>query len=213
MRNQPSALRLKLSGYKRRYLQWRVVELQKRHQDYAFIHIPKCGGTSLIRAVGQLVKLHDTAQERRNKLGAARWNDLYTFSVTRHPYDRTVSFYGFTRETHYAKQRIGTMDLNEWIQSTLGDGQMSNLVGNRQLAPCKKWVSDEAGKIIVSDIFKLEEIDKDWKVIQNKTGCKGTLSRMNTSKSGLSRSDLDAKSRTIIQDHFVEDFEAFGYEI
>ena len=96
-------LRLKLSSYKCQWLQSRVVADQRRKVDFAFIHIPKCGGTSITRAIGQRIKLHDTARERRDKLGINRWNEIYTFSIVRHPYERTLSFYTFTKKTMYAQ--------------------------------------------------------------------------------------------------------------
>lgn len=212
MKKTPSPLRLKLSGYKRRYLQWRVIALQKTRQDYAFIHIPKCGGTSLISAIGQKTKLHDTAKERQDKLGVTRWNEIYTFSITRHPYERAIFMYGFSKKTHYAVDRVGELDLNDWILATLRDKWKDRIFASRRLAPSKTWVSDKEGKIIVNDTFKLEEIDLAWPIIQQRTGCQGHLARLNASNSGLGRGDLTPSAKRAIQDHFASDFETFGYE-
>lgn len=211
MVNLTSTLRSKLSRYKREYLQSRVVADQRRRIDFAFIHIPKCGGTSVTQAMGQRIKLHDTARERRDKLGHDRWNAIYRFSFVRHPYERAVSFYSFHQKTAHGKSRVGDFDLNDWVRAALRDHTLSSTVWASRLAPCHTWLSDEKGQIIVDDVFKLEEIDQAWVTIGPKIGSSALLPHSNASRGGLTRDAFDATSRSILQDHFRTDFEAFGY--
>lgn len=63
---------------------------QRFFSSFIFVHINKCGGTSIQRALGIPVKDHDTALERKRKIGR-RWDSLYKFSVIRHPYYRVES--------------------------------------------------------------------------------------------------------------------------
>lgn len=115
------SLRFVLSRLKRQHLQRQIVAAQRDRVNQVFIHIPKCGGTSLTQALGQRIKLHDTAVERYNKLGAARWEDVYSFSVVRHPFDRTVSFYTFHSQTAHGAGRLGGLSLNDWVRAVLRD--------------------------------------------------------------------------------------------
>ena len=211
MNKKPSAFRLKLSGFKRRYLQQKVVEDQRKKLNYAFIHIPKCGGTSLTRALNQRIKVHDTALERQKKLGGTRWREIYTFSVVRHPYDRTVSYYNFILKTHFAEQRVQGLDLNDWVKAALQDQSVANNVITKELTPCKAWVSNEIGEVIVDDIFHLEDIDTYWATIKEKSGVTGSLPRVNSSNGRLSRDDLNGESISILQEYFSADFKEFGY--
>lgn len=212
MASKISALRLTLSKYKRRYLQSRVVADQRRKVDFAFIHVPKCGGTSITRAIGQRIKLHDTALERRDKLGIDRWNAIYTFSVVRHPYERALSFYFFSRNTMYAQSRVGALSLNDWVRAALRDRLISATVADHQLAPCKAWLADETGSILVEDIHKLETLDDTWPRIMRRTSAQ-TLPHVNKSHGGeRGRDAFDLTSLNILQDHFRDDFDAFGYD-
>ena len=62
------AIRLKLSGYKLRLLQSPVIAEQRRNVNFAFIHISKCGGTSVTNSIGERIKPHVSARERLDKL-------------------------------------------------------------------------------------------------------------------------------------------------
>ena len=70
------------------------IEQQRETGTYAFIHINKCGGTSVEAALG-IPKVHDTAQERREKLGVEAWDRLKNFSGVRDPYARVASLYRY----------------------------------------------------------------------------------------------------------------------
>ncbi|MDJ1009697.1 MAG: sulfotransferase family 2 domain-containing protein [Paracoccaceae bacterium] len=151
------SFRLRLSRIKRRWLQARVIAEQRHYKDFAFIHIPKCGGTSLTEALGQAIKLHDTARERRAKLGAERWDAMYTFSLVRHPYERTISYYSFHQRTSYRAKRVGELSLNDWVREALhSDGRLRRITASR-LRPCWDYLVDQHDRIIVDDVFRLED--------------------------------------------------------
>ncbi|MEL7141277.1 MAG: sulfotransferase family 2 domain-containing protein [Cyanobacteria bacterium J06643_4] len=97
-----------------------------RDKQTIFVHLHKCGGTSIELALDQAMAWddvllgssrygkqiqsvyqnrfglykHSSASEIKAVVGDDVWNDCFTFSVVRHPIDRIVSFYAYLK-TYY----------------------------------------------------------------------------------------------------------------
>lgn len=204
--------------YRFRYIEYLI--RQRLSGRFVFIHINKCGGTSVETALGIPIKIHDTARMRRLKLGRRRWDEAFTFALVRHPYSRLTSFHKYrTRYNQTGLRDERPLDLNTWIRRTLVDRDPAYYRPARMFAPCFDWVSDESGRIIVDYVARIETIDAEWQVIQERTGLAVPLPVRNVSagvdqpygaQSG--REGLDLESRRIIQDRFRKDFEEFDYE-
>lgn len=102
-------------------------------KKFVFVHLHKCGGTSIERALDQemqwndvvlgstkygekLQKVyekkfgiykHSSAADIKNLMGEELWDDYFTFSIVRHPIDRMVSFYEYLK-TYYLGGYRGT---------------------------------------------------------------------------------------------------------
>lgn len=196
--------------YRVRYVDYLL--RQRLAGQYVFIHINKCGGTSVEAALQIPVKIHDTARLRRLKLGRRRWDAAYSFALIRHPYARVVSHYKYRVRTNQTGLGARPIELNAWVRAALGDKDPAYYDQPRMFAPCFDWVSDEGGRIIVEHVAKLEAIDVEWPVIQARVGSTAPLPLRNVTRSGPGREALDDGARRLIQVHFVKDFEAFGYE-
>ncbi len=71
--------------------------------DIIFVHIPRCGGTSIRSALAApehfktaiptAAKSHDTAAQAREIIGQDAWDRAWTFTVVRNPWDRLISLY------------------------------------------------------------------------------------------------------------------------
>ena len=199
-------------GFRERQRCWRYLLEQRLAGRYVFIHINKCGGTSVEAALG-IPKLHDTARLRRLKIGRRRWEKAFTFALVRHPYSRLISFYKYrARYNQTGLRDERPLDLNAWIRATLADRDPAYYDQPRMFAPCFDWVSDRNGRVIVDYIAKLETIEEQWPVIQERIGEPGALPVRNVSGNRSDREILDGEARRIIQESFRKDFEAFGYE-
>lgn len=95
-------------------------------KKFVFVHLHKCGGTSIERALEQEmhwndiilgsskygekvqkvyeskfgIYKHSSAAEIKNLIGDVLWEEYFTFSMVRHPIDRMVSFYEYLK-TYY----------------------------------------------------------------------------------------------------------------
>lgn len=203
-----------MNGFAHRLRCWRYLLEQRRSARYVFIHINKCGGTSVEAALG-IPKLHDTALARRRKIGSRRWDQAFTFAIVRHPYDRVVSLYHYRIRTGQTGLDTDGIGLNEWVRRAFEEKDSVYYDKPLMFAPCFTWVSDPGGNTLVDCIAKLETIEADWPVIQEGTGARVSLPKRNSARGArtAARDALDAPARQILQAHFRRDFETFGYDI
>ena len=180
---------------------------------YVFIHINKCGGTSVESALGIPVKIHDTARLRRLKLGRRRWEAAFTFALVRHPYSRMISFHKYRSRYNQTGLRDDPVELNDWIRAVFRDRDPRYHDNPKMFASCFDWLSD-GEEVIVEYVARLEEIDAHWPVIQARTGRTVSLPRRNFSRSEEADPGqlLAPDARQLLATHFRKDFETFGYE-
>lgn len=191
----------------------RAIRLRRTfYGQFSFIHINKCGGTS-IEAAFNLPKIHDTAQQRRDKIGAARWDRTPSFALVRNPYEKVSSHYRYRVKTNQTRLGSGNMGLNEWICRTYGEKDPEFYDNPLMFSPCIDWLTNEAGEIIVDLVIRLEEIDISWHQIEMLIDKQAVLSKANATsrKQGTTEDSLDSESIAVINNHFQKDFEAFGY--
>lgn len=179
---------------------------------YVFIHINKCGGTSVEAALDIPVKIHDSARIRRTKLGQRRWDKAFTFALVRHPYSRLISLYKYRTMTNQTALGKRSIEINDWIHEVYARRNPVYHDKPLMFAPCFDWVSDGNGRIIVDHLARLETIGTEWPVIRERIGTSATLPVRNSSGSGPGWEVLGPASRALIQKHFAKDFEVLGYE-
>lgn len=181
--------------------------------SWAFIHINKCGGTSVEHALN-IPKIHDTAQQRRDRLGQARWDALTSFSIVRHPYPRVRSLYHYRIKTDRLDRSRGEIGLDDWIRATFAERDPLYYDKPQMLLPARAWLTDTDDSMMVDFVARLEEIGTDWPRIQALIGSDAELPMKNTTRGGsgaptdgLSRASLDT-----LAEYFDADFESFGYQ-
>ena len=134
---------------------------QKHLAKACFIHINKCGGTSIEAALG-IPKVHDTAQSRRARVGDAAWRRMFTFSVVRHPFPKVVSHYNYRVKQNYTGLGERPLTLNEWVQESYGRKNPDYFDIPLMFAPCLEWLTDTDGTIMVDEVVKLEDLSAEW---------------------------------------------------
>ena len=192
----------------------------KRHLEgeynFIFIHINKCGGTSIEHHLGLPKRMHFTSKDAIKKIGIDKWNEYYTFSLVRHPYSRIVSLYNYRTNTNANRMKYHPVEINEWVRLCFKEKCRFYQWPRVMSLPSVDWLTVD-GKIAVDEVLKIEEIDENWERVCSTIGCKyEKIGRHNVTKSEdykSSVSKLSKKSIKILNEYFEEDFKAFGYEM
>lgn len=213
-----------------------------RTHNFIFVHIPKCGGTSITHSLSALTEYcdleigstpygesfqkifsprfgifkHSFGHEIRAAVGRQTWASSFTFTFVRNPFKRAFSTYSYFKKHAFAYKFIESFEtFNDYVESELW-----NETGpDRILLPQHHWAMDRLGhEIIVDRICKLEnasqELDHVMRIIdpRNAKEAKVQLIHKNESTSGKAFPYLSDKSIDKILDRYRMDFELFDYE-
>ena len=198
-----------------------------------FIHIPKCAGNSItiwmkknFNASVTKKKQHATVNEvilgNTNTLGPI--DDLgFTFCVVRNPFDYLVSYYEFRRRL--CVQRIEMLKANPNLINN--NKSRFNLQGNIEklarldslgfeqwlklhyIKPMNWWAKD------CSCVLQLENLNNDFKIIQDKLNCYEELPHNNAGGTRkLDYREYYTKQETIdfVAEMYKEDIKYFDYK-
>ena len=93
--------------------------------NFIFIHINKTGGSSIAKAlklpVNPKTVYHKTALEKIGEIGRQQWENRFTFTVIRNPWDKVVSHYHFRVQTNQTNLGIRRIGFKDWIRLAYGD--------------------------------------------------------------------------------------------
>lgn len=182
----------------------------KTRVPFSFVHINKCGGSSIEIALG-LQKTHQTAASMRAELGEADWKQRYKFAVVRNPFARVVSIYFYRVRTDQGKMGDRHVNVNSWIEEVWSKGNPDYRDGSRILfAPAFEWISQD-GVSIVDHVARLENLREDWREIASTLGVSSALQTTNWNMHPSYRDVLSVGSRAILETAFKADLDHFDY--
>ncbi len=146
---------------------------------------------------------HSPAQTIREGLPGEVYEKFYKFAFVRNPWDWQVSLYHFMRQnlSHFQHDLIKQMNFDEYIE-----WRVSN---NFKLQ--KEFITDDNGQIIVDFVGKYENLSEDFQHICRILKIDVFLPHINKSKHKDYRSYYNPRTRQMIEEHFQEDIELFGY--
>lgn len=231
---------------------------------FIFIHIPKCGGTSITKALipllgkddiilgfsnssifsliknipsylnkkyiekidlyqgfrqytrtainqkenhGTLISKHSRAMEVKKYIGSGSWEDYFTFSFVRNPWDRIVSLY-------YWYQNFNWVDPEGLATKIRKLPNFDSFVKSEflQQSSCSDFVFD-SGERVVDFIGKLENIETDFKNVCNAIG----LPEIQMLKENISQRKRDYREYyneetiQLITKQYEDDIKNFNY--
>ena len=165
-----------------------------------FIHIPKTAGSSITRYLNHL-KLQNGVDLNNHIFSSEIENPApITFTVVRNPWDRVVSMYMFIKQYTSQLQKCEFSDFVLCEVKTIGFGRLLS-------TPQVRWI--EPG---VTHILRFENLEEDFKIIQDIFQCYKPLCKENKTEHDHYRTYYNDETRQAVAEIFKEDIEAFGYE-
>lgn len=199
-----------------------------------FIHIPKCGGSSIERTLwprpedrneanlywGFISKYrnkyqtgglqHLLASQVREEVGEKIFETFYKFAFTRNPWDRIVSQFVYMQQRPDLMDYIG-MSLNTEFKSYLDLIQQKEHV---QWMPQHKFLLDEDGTPLIDHIGRLESFKTDFSSIlaDLKLDASMQVAHINrTDRKPIKEYYNDRETVETVADIYSEDINLLGY--
>lgn len=163
---------------------------------FDYIHIPKCAGTSIVKALGLKGCKHKRSSE---SLGG------FTFAFVRNPFDRLVSShnyltrgFGNLRDQKYGKGL--SVNFSEFVRNGIDLDWL-------HFRPMTYWLDTD-----IDYIGKFENLDSDFSDIAKIIGSNATLGHANKAPHKPFAEYYDDETREIVREVYRQDFEILGYE-
>jgi len=205
-------IKYKLNIY-RRYRYW-------KKQRCIFIHVPKVAGTSINRALYGKTLGHYSALEVKD-IFPELFANCFVFSFVRNPWDRALSAYNFAKvgatdtmavynNQQYNNEKFRTFEA--FVKEWLPEQNINSL--DFIFQPQSKFLFDSKGKCLVNFIGKLETINKDLMIVEERMGRQLSLSHENKTSSGSSYREFykDKEMIKIIGKLYEKDVKNFNYQ-
>ena len=197
---------------------------------FIFIHINKCGGSSVTRAlmpylgpddlvlggVKEAEKLsseylekhgiykHSSAAEIKAFIGEDTFNSYYKFAFVRNPWEKIVSTYFWFHKTGWGKggkgDRVRERSFNEYVTSPFMD-ELS----------CSSFLF-ENDTLLVDDFYDISQLQSGLNAVCKKVGLPEIpLSKENASSHTHYSSYYTPQSKAYIAEKYSDDIETFGF--
>jgi len=213
--------------------------ISHRH-GFAFIHVPKTGGTSVARALWRhadhtegywanrclaLVGIHvnhyapvamrkfrphTPADELRRNLPAGTFERLFTFAFVRNPWDLLVSYYHFLRDAEGHGDHVSHRR-RRTARLPDFEAYVRYEIGRGKISQTR-MVADRHGRVLVDFLGRYESLATDFAHACRRIGREATLGHANTSARTDYRDYYTPRLAALVRDHFADDVERFGYE-
>jgi hypothetical protein len=191
---------------------------------FAFIHIPKCGGTTIERHFkimgkgnfygdnSQINGMTFSPQHYTYKMLNEKVNlsDYYTFSFVRNPYDRIISEYFWNQNKSFGriKKSDDYKDFIFWFKN-----YYKNINADHKL-PQYKFICDDEDKILVDTLGRVENFEEDFlNIIFKITNEKPELEfkKPNNKTEKFRKPFLTDEVINAVNQIYQKDFEIFNY--
>jgi hypothetical protein len=137
----------------------------------------------------------------------------FHFTIVRNPFARVHSWYWYhVQGGHFDKipdkwphwKEAAEKGFTRWLKESSREGSTKSSIWWTQ----KSFIDTDRDY----DACRLENIDEEFARIQTRLNCFEPLPISNTSNHEHYRKDYTLETRKIIEEHFREDFEYFGYD-
>jgi hypothetical protein len=189
-----------------------------KSNNYLFIHVPKCGGTSVENQLG-VFHGHRSATYFKS-YDQDFFKSAFKFSLVRNPYDRLVS--GF----HYLRYHTTSSLNHKWVAENIGRFRefhefaealeekwfMRKITGWKHFVPQWYFVCDDRFKLLTDYIGRLEDFDEFAGEVARRSNVKIRNEVHRASDRRPWREYYSDRARSVVADVYAKDFRIFGYE-
>lgn len=198
------------------------------HNDTAFIHIPKTGGTSILRWMKENFEYEDRGDKHLDYNRYVKIYDVptYHFACVRNPYARVLSWFHYMGEQAHSRLwavQQGTLDQAEpwdeaawrmykrgfkiWVREAVNNPAGRMWSNQNLLQQQADWYNSDTVKFVL----KTETLSEDFIQVQDWLNCYEPLGHFNKSKAGDYREHYDFEMKLAIQRIFEKDLDTFKY--
>jgi hypothetical protein len=151
------------------------------------------------------VHKHATALQVRRYLGDDACSRYFSFAFVRNPWDWQVSIYQYIKRTReHKKHRLAnTLSFSEFLEHEIAANAVCQL----------DFLKDDQGEVIVNSIGRYESLQQSLDAIALRIGVpRIKLDHLNASERDPDyRAYYDSVSARLVENHFRQDVEYFGY--
>lgn len=191
-------------------------------QQSIFIRNPKCATIS-IRSVAKRLNIridelhyHQRAIEWKNTI--PNYDEHFSFTVTRNPYDRLLSGYLFIcrRKLNKHKKILAKYGNNfeKFVLNLEADFGMKLTEVDMVTWPQKLWLFDEDNQLIVDKIGRFEDLDNFWRSLCNERQWPYfKLPKSNVTQHKPWSHYYNSEMKKIVSEQYKDDFDLLNYVI
>jgi len=197
------------------------------HRKFIFLHISKCGGTSIESVFNVWVNSysknyfyvgenyqHSFLNQILDKYPSC--SNYFKFAFIRNPFSRILSEYKYAK-----KESNDTNNTKSKMPLNLSFKEFCNNLGNNLDQYCYKfhdkslcdYLLNEQGELTVDFVGRLENFQKDFDIVCDKIGIPHQqLPHTNPTKHKHYTEYYDDETQAIVAEKYAKDIEYFGYE-
>lgn len=176
-----------------------------------FININKSGGAIVGKALG-LTLQHVTAKEFISEFGEEEWENGFSFTFVRNPWDKALALYNYRMNTELIDLKQRSIAFDEWIARVYRDQDPEYYNNPRMFMPQVDWLTDHRGQVSVDRIAKFENLEVEFRLLCKQFEMEADLPERQSSNRPDYRGFYSEESAAIINDWFARDIEHFDYK-
>jgi hypothetical protein len=182
-----------------------------------FVHIPRCGGVSINKALfGNLVGGHTSLEQYLYIFEPKAIASYFKFTIVRNPWDRLVSAFYFLKKggfndsnKKWAEENLGHFEdfgsfVKQWVNK-------ENIWKYGHFKPQYYYITDPGNKIKLDYIAFFENIDDDFSYITKRIGKICKLGHENITQRKDYQCYYNDETRQIVSEAYAKDIELLSY--